>query len=120
MTEQAPDNKQNNEALHNNDSNSEEEEEDPHELSEKGKRMAASIAEYLLMHYFFPEIKDRRKQAILKILSPMRRVSLSQRVTTFEPFQSNSTLGFLVGFLCWGQTVSGEARRVNRCVGILK
>lgn len=34
------------------------------ELTEKGKRMAASLAEYVMMRYFFPEIKDRRKQAV--------------------------------------------------------
>lgn len=31
--------------------------------TERGKRMAASIAEYILMRYFFPEIYDRKKLA---------------------------------------------------------
>jgi len=37
-------------------------------LSEKGRRMANSIAEYLLMRFFFgPEIfKDSKKSAMLK------------------------------------------------------
>jgi hypothetical protein len=30
--------------------------------------MAASLAEYLLMHYFFPDAKDRKKQQQLKSL----------------------------------------------------
>jgi hypothetical protein len=29
--------------------------------------MAASIGEYLLMRYFFPDMKDRRKQARAKL-----------------------------------------------------
>ena len=33
-----------------------------HKLSEKGKRMAASVAEFLLMRYFFPGVKDKKKQ----------------------------------------------------------
>ena len=28
--------------------------------------MAASLAEYVMMRYFFPEIKDKRKQAVQK------------------------------------------------------
>ena len=31
--------------------------------TERGKRMAASIAEYIFMRYFFPEIYDRKKLA---------------------------------------------------------
>jgi len=31
--------------------------------TERGKRMAASIAEFILMRYFFPEIRDRKKLA---------------------------------------------------------
>lgn len=58
MTEQELESK----AEHHDDSNSDEEnEQDGIQLSEKGKRMAASIAEYMLMRYFFPEIRDRRK-----------------------------------------------------------
>lgn len=40
------------------------EEEQENELSTmslKGQRMAASLAEYLLMHYFFPEVRDRKR-----------------------------------------------------------
>lgn len=37
------------------------EEEDEFKFSEKGKRMAASLAEYILMRYFFPGV-DRKKQ----------------------------------------------------------
>jgi len=33
---------------------------------DKGKRMARAIAESLLMRYFFPDIKDRRKQNYIK------------------------------------------------------
>ena len=29
--------------------------------TEKGKRMAASISEYILFRYFFPEVKDRKR-----------------------------------------------------------
>ena len=39
------------------------------ELSEKGKRMAGSIAEYILMKYFFSdfrEMKDRKRQQQVK------------------------------------------------------
>lgn len=36
--------------------------------SEKGRRMAKSIAEHLLMRYFFPDMKDRKKQAVIKSL----------------------------------------------------
>ena len=32
-------------------------------FSEKGKRMAASIAKWLLMRHFFPDTKDKKKQA---------------------------------------------------------
>ena len=32
-------------------------------FSEKGKRMAISLAEHILMRYFFPGMKDRKKQA---------------------------------------------------------
>lgn len=31
------------------------------DLTDKGKRMAASLAEYVMMRYFFPEIRDKRK-----------------------------------------------------------
>ena len=37
-----------------------EEDEKKHKFSEKGKRMAATIAEYIMMRYFFPDLKDRR------------------------------------------------------------
>ena len=37
-----------------------EEDDKKHKFSEKGKRMAAVIAEYIMMRYFFPEIRDRR------------------------------------------------------------
>lgn len=37
-------------------------EEPEFQLSEKGKRMANSIAEFLLMRYFFPEFKKDRKK----------------------------------------------------------
>jgi exonuclease III len=44
------------------DIETEDNEESGHKLSEKGRRMAASIAEFLLMRYFFPGMKDRKKQ----------------------------------------------------------
>ena len=31
------------------------------QLTEKGKRMAANLAEILLMRFFFPDTKDRKK-----------------------------------------------------------
>ena len=34
------------------------------DLTDKGKRMAALIGEWVFMRYFFPEIRDRRKHAI--------------------------------------------------------
>ena len=37
-----------------NESEMKEEEEDQYQLTPKGQRMAASLAEYLLMRYFFP------------------------------------------------------------------
>jgi hypothetical protein len=36
------------------------------QFSEKGMRMAKIVAEYLLMRYFFPELKERKKQALVK------------------------------------------------------
>jgi hypothetical protein len=30
--------------------------------SAKGQRMAKAVAEYILLRYFFPSIKDRKKQ----------------------------------------------------------
>ncbi len=36
-------------------------------FSAQGKKMAASIAEYLLMRYFFPEMRDRKKQQKAKL-----------------------------------------------------
>ena len=39
-----------------------------HKFTEKGKRMAASIARWLLMRHFFPDTKDRKKQAALENL----------------------------------------------------
>lgn len=43
------------------DSERTQEEEDEFKFSDKGKRMAASLAEYILMRYFFPGV-DRKKQ----------------------------------------------------------
>lgn len=40
------------------DSTSSEEEAPVIDLTEKGRRMAKSIASYILMKYFFPNIKD--------------------------------------------------------------
>ena len=37
-------------------------------LSEKGIKMAESIGEWLLMRHFFPDIKDRKKQIMIKKL----------------------------------------------------
>ena len=45
----------------------EDSEEGQFQLSDKGKRMAATIAEYLLMRYFFPDLrKDRKKMNVVK------------------------------------------------------
>jgi len=32
-------------------------------ITEKGKRMAASLSEYILFSYFFPEVKERKRLA---------------------------------------------------------
>jgi len=47
---------------------SSEEEQNGFQFSEKGKKMAEQIAEWLLMRHFFPDVKDKRKQAIMKRL----------------------------------------------------
>ena len=44
------------------DEEDQEKEVEENNFSEQGKKMAASIAEYLLMKYFFPEMRDRKKQ----------------------------------------------------------
>ena len=45
----------------------ESEKEQVHEFqSEKGKKMAASIAEFIFMRFFFPQVRDKRKFAIIK------------------------------------------------------
>ena len=44
------------------DDGKKQQEEKGHKLSAKGKRMAASVAEFLLMRYFFPDVKDKKKQ----------------------------------------------------------
>jgi len=49
-------------------SSSREKEQDAFQFSEKGKKMAEQIAEWLLMRHFFPDVKDKRKQAIMKRL----------------------------------------------------
>ena len=42
-------------------SSSSEKEQDAFQFSEKGKKMAEQIAEWLLMRHFFPDVKDKRK-----------------------------------------------------------
>jgi hypothetical protein len=39
-----------------------------HNFSEKGKKMAAALGEIVLMKYFFPETKDRKRQSQMKNL----------------------------------------------------
>ena len=35
-------------------------------LTAKGRRMAASIAEFILMRFYFPQMRDRKKQIYWK------------------------------------------------------
>ena len=50
------------------DIKSETKEETAHKFSEKGKKMAASLGEIVLMKFFFPELRDRKRQQIMKNL----------------------------------------------------
>lgn len=53
-------------SAHSSSYHSDDEEQPVVQFTERGRRMAAAIAEYVLMRYFFPGIKDRKKTAIFK------------------------------------------------------